>query len=466
MICSRCKVAPSDALFGWFPYDSPTNSKSEPLRSMKRDRFHFSYSIAIRSRSSKQTKKVKARTNRTTMGIFKKIWGYITRRSEVQDQILSTLDQIQRDRRLILDRLDQIQGIPAQKKAVALTISLLETFEEGCELEFGHGVLLRCREEQGEKRFAILTAAHVAIVAFKSFQYGHFQKVCFSSGIEYMIDKDKTPELFFPHEYLCQGTHDFGVLVISIKGESPDKFENLALSIDDPFVTEHFGRASDVQFKSTPTMVNELRVRLQTGSKPDCRGTPLFSPRGELLSVLHGVSKHRGGHTRLHSGDGDKLSTYVYVDMVKDLGELPYWEDECAKCLHHLESLTEEEEKNPHLKLKKPIDGNGNNVIDDLNTYKLPSTGALEFYREVKKLRDNAESPPCFRINGLRYIFEIMSKLKAKFFPVVNNSPDYFTLAEICDEIISQAQAKSNITLADRLSLSESGNYQGCLFSE
>mmetsp|Transcript_17153 Transcript_17153/g.42813 ORF Transcript_17153/g.42813 Transcript_17153/m.42813 type:complete len:459 (+) Transcript_17153:263-1639(+) len=454
MICSRCKVAPSDALFGWFPYDSPTNSKSEPLRSMKRDRFHFSYSIAITSRSSKQTDKVKVRTKMDdVLEALSQIQRDINRLNSRVDRLGQVQELMQRDIGQINLTLDQIQVKPAKEKAKALTISLFT-----CSI-IGHGVLLRCQDNDGKKRFAILTAAHVAVEAFHWFQTGCFKKVQFLSGKEYEIDKETPAELFVHPEYVRKGIHDFGVLIVSFKTMSSE-CQDLVLSIDDPFDTEHFGRASDVQFKSTPTMVNELRVRLQTGSKPDCRGTPLFSPRGELLSVLHGVSKHRGGHTRLHSGDGDKLSTYVYVDMVKDLGELPYWEDECAKCLHHLESLTEEEEKNPHLKLKKPIDGNGNNVIDDLNTYKLPSTGALEFYREVKKLRDNAESPPCFRINGLRYIFEIMSKLKAKFFPVVNNSPDYFTLAEICDEIISQAQAKSNITLADRLSLSESGTYQ------
>jgi len=425
------------------------------------------------------------------MGIFKKIWGYITRRSEVQDQILSTLqDQIQsrsevQDQILstldqILDRLDQIQGIPAQKKAHALTISLVETFGI-----FGHGVLLRCREEQGEKRFAILTAAHVAIVAFKSFQYGHFQKVCFSSGIEYMIDKDKTPELFFPHEYLCQGTHDFGVLVISIKGESPDKFENLALSIDDPFVTEHFGRASDVQFKSTPTMVNELRVRLPTESKPGCSGTPLFSPRGELLSVVHGVSKHRGrrGHTR-HSGDGDNLSTHVYVDVVKELGALASWGEEYAKCVCHLEFLDEKEVENPQKELKKPSNdknaivqekevenpqkelkkpsndknaivqekevenpqkelkkpSNDKNAIVQEKEYQKPSDGAQRFYHAViAVLEQDPES------------------LKREAF-----LKDHFTLAEFCLEISRFAklnQTKTKI-LADSLSSPRASTYE------
>jgi len=93
MICSSYKVATSDALFESFPNDSPVNSKSEPLRSMKKGRFHFSCPIAIWSRSSKQTKKIKVRTNRTTMGIFKKIW-FRSVRSEVQELVRSEVQKL------------------------------------------------------------------------------------------------------------------------------------------------------------------------------------------------------------------------------------------------------------------------------------------------------------------------------------------------------------------------------------
>eukprot|EP00533_Pseudo-nitzschia_delicatissima_P015483 CAMPEP_0197262158 /NCGR_PEP_ID=MMETSP1432-20130617/356_1 /TAXON_ID=44447 /ORGANISM="Pseudo-nitzschia delicatissima, Strain UNC1205" /LENGTH=389 /DNA_ID=CAMNT_0042726457 /DNA_START=333 /DNA_END=1502 /DNA_ORIENTATION=- len=370
------------------------------------------------------------------------------------DQLTSKFDQLNSKVDQIKSTVDLIQGKPAKEKAKALTISLFSSISGASIL--GHGVLLRC---QDEKRFAILTAAHVAVAAFHWFQKGegHYKKVRFLSGTEFVIDEKTPAELFVHPEYVRKGIHDFGVLIVSFETmKSECQYQDLVLSSDDPFSMEHFGRASDVQFKSTPTMVNEQRVRLPTESKPGCSGTPLFSPCGQLLSVLHGVSKHRGGHTRLHSGDGNELTTHVYVDMVKDLGNLICWGKDCAKGLYHLENLTEEEEKDPKLKLKKSM--------DDSNDTVNPSTGALDFYREVKKLR----SAP---INGFPGISEIISYFKAKFFPVVNNlrgsaesTPDaflkdHFTLADICNEIILHAQAKSNITLADRLS-SESGSYQ------
>jgi len=345
---------------------------------------------------------------------------------------------------LILERLDQIQCIPQQEKAAALTISLLETFKAG-ESILGHGVLLRCNKEN---RFAILTAAHVAILAFRSLENGYFKKVRFSSGTKYNIDEMKQPELFFPHEYLCKGTHDVGVLLISVKGVSPAKFKNLALSNADPFFTEHFGRASDVQFKSTPTMVNKLRVRLPTESKPSCSGTPLFSPCGELLSVVHGVSKHRGrrGHTQ-HSGDGDNLSTHVYVDMVKKLGELVFWGKEYAKCVYHLEFLDEEEVKDPKMKLKNPSNDsdNDNDANDQGNGHKNPSDGAEQFYYAVKKLFQQVDP----------------KSLQREAF-----NRDHFTLAEFCLEISLYAQTKPTTTLAHSLISPEASTYEAVCCSD
>ncbi len=125
---------------------------------------------------------------------------------------------------------------------------------------------------------------------------------------------------------------------------------------------------------------------------------------------------------------------------MKELGALASWGEECADCVLHLEFLTEAEEKDPELKLKKPIDGNDNDndndVIDHGNGYVQPLAATIEFYRAVKELRCQqvgAESPPPPTPDAF---------LK-----------DYFTLADICGEIISYAQAKSNIMLADRLIL-------------
>ncbi len=302
------------------------------------------------------------------------------------------------------------------------------------EVIHGHGILLRCSGNE----FAILTAGHVAITLFS--KQKQFTKIEFVNGTTYEVDHEVgvDSKLFLADDYIKYGTCDVGALVIRlVEGPQEDSFQDLVFSGARSFDTKFIGRSFGFSFQCYPFRVVGDRVGLRTPSTGECSGTPMFSSKGELLSVLHGGQGHHGRNryaskksSNVHSRATREDSESVYVDTVKELDTLKQWDRSQLRFIEKLEFLDDIGCKNATKKYRKPS-------CNDLKYEHCESAEA--FYRDMEIL--------------------LGSDNEAFMKP-------YFTIPEICDHVIRAVQNEDTKSLDQCLVSCGESTYSVCAPSE
>lgn len=335
--------------------------------------------------------------------------------------------------------LNKTNGTIAKQAANQFTVELMGDDEDP---PFGHGILLKDSRGEDNKYAVLLTAAHIALDAREYFRHGRFKKVRFLNGKEYFIANEDTfqLELYFQDSYIIDGTGDYaGVRLMFREVYHNAPQAALVISQDQAFGSEFYGRTANVNFRSNAIAVeNKDRVRLSAPSRKGCSGTPLFSPAGELLSILHGEDKHRAKlHSSSTESDGnlkatDEMSPIVYVDIVKSIGHLKLWGRDLFGVLWKLENLDDKETKDPSQRLyKSHLSCSGEEAGEEKRV--AVSFKAMEFFNKVVEL------------------FPLDSQRTLSAF-----NKDYFTLEEVCTLLVNlhddQSRANSDSpVLADSL---------------
>lgn len=393
------------------------------------------------SSSTSSTKSSKAINNMSpttpTTGIksrFKKKWDRFTGKTR-QEQ----LDKM-------MEMLKDLTGVDAGTMANKLTISLVDNEND----LIGHGILLECNDPNDSnqpERFAIVTAAHVAVDANTYFHQGDFAKIRFSSstGTEYEINYDDTAKLYFADDYLLKGTVDVGALVVSFKpdGPQPTSKIDLVISDDDGLSANYTGQNATCRIRSNAFTLIGNRVMLSHASKPGCSGMPMFSPRGEILALLHGESKHR--RRRRHSADAgessdDGISSRVYVDLLRGFHGLKFWHEDLRSVLNNLEFVEEIHTANPTQRLFQP---NGTLFRDEDN--RQPNNQVIEqvIEQEDEQVYEQVYEQP--NNNGIKVAGQAAKNFHdsvIEFFGEENRDPvmrerltakkGFFTIEELC----------------------------------
>ena len=308
---------------------------------------------------------------------------------------------------------------------------------------FGHGALMKDREDS---HAIVITASHICIDAKQYQKCGSFTKISFvANDMEFRVSDEETfpLKIFIEDCYVRNGNRDCGGFRFKFNGNSPDIVDNLVVSQAHAFDTEFHGRSDDVKFRSNAVSVLEGdRVRLSAHSKFGCSGTPMFSSTGELLSVLHGETKHRA---RRHSGtlSPNDMSSLVYVDMVKDMGELKLWEHKFFSCIRKMEFLSEEELENPTKKLYKP---QGNVQDEEVDAFQvlMQSAGKVRKYASDEAMD----------------FFEAAEDLCHMVYPAVFEGTS-FTIEAVCDAVLNchQETASARSLLEHFLVKDEEGDF-------
>jgi len=157
-------------------------------------------------------------------------------------------------------------------------------------------------------------------------------------------------QAFLPKDYIVDGVNDIGAIGFECASQEAGdlSFQTLQIGHEDPFDTSYFGRSSEFVFRGQAFFTSSRdRVGLSTHSKPGCSGTPLYSENGHLRCILHGEAKHRGGILHSASINSKEISSFVYVDLIRECCRLEYWNEELIECVYHLENLSLNEMENP-----------------------------------------------------------------------------------------------------------------------
>ncbi len=205
------------------------------------------------------------------------------------------------------------------------------------------------------------------------------------------------------------------------------------------FETEFHGRRADAKFRSNAvTVLEEDRVRLCAHSKKGCSGTPMFSSTGELLSILHGETKHRA---RKHSGtpSDEKWSSHVYVDRLRNFDNIQLWGDDFFECILALEWIDEEEVVNPSKELFKPNEEE-EQVAESEVDMSFFGAMSLLFDPDLFDIPEDAESEKqAFASEDAMKFFDKAKKLCYEVNPAVFDKP-YFKIKEVCNALLQHHQ--------------------------
>ena len=292
--------------------------------------------------------------------------------------------------------------------------------------------MLQCHNRN---EFAILTAGHVAI---KLFDVGEqFTKIGFFNETTYEVKHGGDSKLFIANDYIKYGTCDVGALVIRLKEGPPENsFENLFFPGAPSFDTKFIGRSFDFCFQSYPFRVVGDRVGLRTPCTEGCSGTPMFSSKGELLSVLHGERQYHGRKQFFlskKSGNKKDLESF-YVDTVKELSKLKLWDqiqfDNFIKKVEQVDEICNC--KNVTKRYRKTVKGDVKYEFD---------TFASKFYKEMRTKLGGGHEKNAF-MNC------------------------YFTIPEICCEVIRHVQNPDVESLDQYLFSPKKSTYKACAHSE
>ena len=172
----------------------------------------------------------------------------------------------------------------------------------------GHGLLIR----NDRSEYLIITAAHVAI---EFLQKGTVNLKWISSNISI---EGKVEGIFIPKQYVENGGCDVGAIKIEIDKDEGVQLTEKYLSISQNSQSEGVvvGEGTgNFHIRGERVQPSEKKNRLvvHAHSKPGMSGLPLFQADGMLACLIHGDSKHRGGHTRSEDG---YVSALLYGDYI------------------------------------------------------------------------------------------------------------------------------------------------------
>ena len=352
-----------------------------------------------------------------------------------------------------------IRGTRAKDKSVEFTLVIVgdkitDSQRQTSESSFviGHGFLALCPQQD---LYSIVTSAHVVndILDYKKEDeeqrdreqdgaraegYGfalRIESICGTKRFEIDNSENGVFRKFEPDYYCHKGERDHGSLIVRlINGPSPTAFKNLSISQEEPHDTEFIGRSRDFMFRGEAfTLLPSRRVGLGIPSRPGCSGTPLFSPDGNLLALLHGEWKHRSSRHSNSNKNSEGLSDRVYVDMVKNFKDLRYWGDIYDDCLRAIEKLGEEDSREPNRLLRRPG--------EFITSFELAPEWLRPSLEKVKASPATQQTLPLFDPSKrAAELFETAKRVLPDDFkqtcPCFTRDDGYFTVHEVCEALV------------------------------
>jgi hypothetical protein len=211
----------------------------------------------------------------------------------------------------IQNTLSEMNGNLADASARKYSVTLTKKDESSLT---GHGIIVELK-----KSYYILSAAHVIVtLADKEEVYilvefvGHSDKK--TSSFEVTCSS-----AFVSKVYVEKGLGDVGLLLItsdlSLTSEVPS-----FLDVETAVGQQLLGHGL-VHLRGNALGCDEGRVLIHTPSVPGCSGAPLFAPRGEIVAVVHGNSKHRLGR-HVFSHQDSTMSPHLYADGLDNISVL------------------------------------------------------------------------------------------------------------------------------------------------
>lgn len=196
-------------------------------------------------------------------------------------------------------------------KNLATHSSVLIEHEDG---QAGHGLLMIHAEE-----YLVLTAAHVAVF------FVNKEKV----NIKCHPWKDSATSItatvknvFLSPQYVKDGSMDVGLIAIQCDSYTKEELgkgrvHTLFIDEDQSGCGVVVGEGA-VGFHLRGERVQmvpdkDSRYIIHAPSKPGISGLPLFQASGKLVGLVHGETKHRGGHT---ADKLDRPSPFLYADSI------------------------------------------------------------------------------------------------------------------------------------------------------
>jgi len=261
----------------------------------------------------------------------------------------------------------------------------------------GHGLLMRHGND-----FFILTAAHVAVDFVKDEgKKVELQWHPWEDSADLLVAT--VENVYLPKKYVEDGSNDVGL--IKINYDSSTMKVHLTLYIDkspsNAGVVVGEG-ASKVRLRGErdPSLQTEgSRHTVHAPFKPGMSGLPLFlQANGKQVSLVHGNTKHRGGHEA--AAAMDRPLPFLYADSIVPTLTMVCVNKICAKALLVAKDLLPEIADE-----RDPLSGS-EGTIQDYKDYAVKLGGALGMNEEnIKDTMMKLLADKCFK--GMEQTVEI-----------------------------------------------------------
>ena len=182
----------------------------------------------------------------------------------------------------------------------------------------------------------ILTAAHVIPELLGENAAISVRPLDFKSEINIEVEG-----VFVTKSYILSGQQDIGMVCFKFTDRNYKKYnftiQEIDIELNDPCLLDedpsnryfYYGESVDLILEGQrlapdeqPKATDPERFRVKTSceSKHGCSGSPMFSHYGKLHSLVHGVNKHRSKSKHSSELNGEEITEFIYLDMLKGIG--------------------------------------------------------------------------------------------------------------------------------------------------
>ena len=211
----------------------------------------------------------------------------------------------------------------------------------------GHGLLIKAATNKDDKTtIYLMSAAHVVVDMVGTKLQLSWPGASSSSSTAHNFVKVSAKKLFLDERYVKCGSHDIGLLEVSLDNAEQLYEHNLDIVSENVEMGNVLVGQGHVYVRGQMVHYNPetTRVMIRAISAPGCSGCPLFQNDKKLVAFVHGETKHR------HHSNTDirKTSNAVFADVflafqfreVKASGQI-------QNLLREAEFLTPEEAEEP-----------------------------------------------------------------------------------------------------------------------